>query len=197
MTGDEVAAIAACLDARAARLGSCKLVLIDGPSGAGKTVLADRLAPALDAQVIHTDDLVDGWDGQFTYWERLRQGVLEPIRAGMPGRYQTYDWHSSRFAEWVEVPAADVLIVEGVGAGRAEGRMWASLTIYIDTPEPVRVARSLERDGPEMQKHLETWRRREETHFAADATARCADVIIEANQCHHRKSGRREDFASP
>ncbi len=46
--------------------GSAKSVIaVDGPAGAGKTTLATNLALALSqdlkVQVIHMDDLYDGW----------------------------------------------------------------------------------------------------------------------------------------
>lgn len=161
------------------RLGKTRLVLIDGPSGSGKTTLAYALSGSLPAEVVHTDDLLDGWDDQFTYWERLERQILTPIAAGEPGRYRPYDWDAHRFAdEWITVPVSDVLIVEGVGAARAEGRGRSSLTIFVDAPLPVREARSLARDGLAMQEQLRAWRKREELHFAADATAWCADVVI-------------------
>nr|WP_117212507.1 AAA family ATPase [Allorhizocola rhizosphaerae] len=166
------------LGRRAARLGRTKLVLIDGPSGAGKTVFAGRLAPAVGAEVVHTDDLLDGWGDQFTYWDRLERLVLQPIRSGSEARYQKYDWVEKEFAEWVTVEAGDVLIVEGVGAARARGRVMASVTVFVDAPEAVRLARSMARDGLAMQEELSEWRRREALHFAADGTAWCADVVI-------------------
>ncbi len=164
------------LAGRPARLGRTKLVLIDGPSGAGKTTFADTLAPVLGAEVVHTDDLLDGWGDQFTYWTRLESEVLQPIRNGGSARYQKYDWEKEKFAEWAIVEPAEVLIVEGVGAARA--REMASLTVFVDAPEAVRLARSMQRDGVAMQPQLDEWRRREALHFAADGTAWRADVVI-------------------
>ncbi len=55
----------------AALLDLCKespksVIAIDGPAGAGKTTLATNLALALAqdlrVQIIHMDDLYDGWD---------------------------------------------------------------------------------------------------------------------------------------
>ena len=42
------------------RLGRTRLIGLDGRSGSGKTWLAGRLARAVDAPVIHLDDLYPG-----------------------------------------------------------------------------------------------------------------------------------------
>jgi len=163
--------------AAAPKLGRSRLVLVDGPSNAGKTTFAYALAGTIPAEIVHTDDLLDGWDDQFTYWNRLERNVLHPRRrhvdpvANEPSLEPVV-------GDWIDVPPAGVLIVEGVGAGRAQARAEASLTIFVDAPLPVREARSLARDGAAMQEHLRRWRHREELHFGADATKWCADVVI-------------------
>ena len=166
------------LRATPARLGATKLVLIDGRSGAGKTTVAEGLNRSVGGELVHTDDLLDGWDDQFTYWKRLVCNVFEPIADGRPGGYWRYDWVQGKFVEWVAVKPAPVLIVEGVGAARAEGRALASLSVFIDAPRSLREARSLARDGEAMQAQLSRWRHREELHFGADATLWCADLVI-------------------
>lgn len=173
--------LAARVRALTPRLGRSRLVLVDGPSGAGKTTYAERLADALGPTVqrVHTDDLLDGWDDQFTYWERLERQILTPLRHGAPGGYHPYDWNAGRFApEWITVWPAEVVIIEGVGSARAQGRGWASLTIFVDAPLAVRQARSLARDGAALEPYLRVWRKRESLHFAADATAHHADLLV-------------------
>lgn len=141
--------------------------------------MAYALAGTIPVELVHTDDLLDGWDDQFTYWNRLERLVLGPIRDGRPGAYEPYDWYAGRFSsERVKVLAADILVVEGVGAARAAGRAEASLSIFVDAPLAEREARSLARDGAAMQDQLTRWRRREELHFGADATRWCCDVVI-------------------
>lgn len=168
----------ALIAAAPARLGTTRLVLIDGHSGAGKTTFAEGLSRSVGGELVHTDDLLDGWDDQFTYWKGLVRNVFEPLAAGRPGGYWRYDWVREKFTEWVPVEPSPILIVEGVGAARAEGRARASLSIFIDVPKCVREARSLARDGEAMQAQLARWRRREDLHFGADATAWCADMVM-------------------
>ncbi|WP_239091267.1 uridine kinase family protein [Asanoa iriomotensis] len=168
---------------RRARLGGTRLVAVDGPSGAGKTVFADRLAAAVSSAggvavpVVHTDDFLDGWDDQFSYWERLDALVLGPLRAGRAGRHRHYDWARGAFAgPWVVVPAAPVVVLEGFGASRAGAEL--TFAVFVDAPPRLRLSRSLRRDGADTRADLLRWRRRENRHFAADRTAERADVVV-------------------
>lgn len=170
---------------RAARVGGTRLVGIDGPSGAGKTVFAGRLAAALTPEppIVHTDDLLDGWADQITFWPRLEEWVLDPLRAGKPGRYRRYDWEAGHFGpEWTVVPPAPVVILEGVSAARAAIRPELTLAIFVTAPLALRVRRAQERDGEAMSAYLEEWRRGEEAHFTADATAHQADVVVNVRE---------------
>lgn len=165
-------------------LGGVRLVAVDGPSGAGKSTFAGRLAAALrdagaQVTVVHTDDLLDGWDDQFTFWSRLEERVLSPLREGRPGGYHPYDWEHGRFSDrHVRVPARGVLILEGVSAARAAVRPELTLSVFLTVPDDVALARAVRRDGEALRPHLERWQRRERTHFAADATAAHVDLLV-------------------
>lgn len=182
MNDHRYAEIAAEVLRRPARLGRTRLVCVDGPTGAGKTVFAAHLAAAFPdpPPIVHTDDLLDGWDDQFTFWDRLERQVLAPLRAGRPGRYRRYDWHRGGFGDdEIEVPVAAVVIVEGVSAARAAARAQASLTVFMTAPAHLRLARSLARDGKSLRPYLQVWQRREDRHFAADDTAAHVDLVID------------------
>lgn len=174
--------LAAQLRAAPARLGPCRLVAVDGPSGAGKSRFADLLAAALGepTTVLRTDDLLDGWADQFTFWSRLQRSVLDPLRAGRPGRYRRYDWHAGRFGDdWTVVPPAGVVVLDGVSTARAQIRPELTGSVFVTAPEHLRVARSLARDGAQAQPHLVAWRTAEQRHFAADATEQRADLLVD------------------
>jgi uridine kinase len=167
-----------------AKLGQVRLVAVDGPAGAGKTTFADRLARALRAAgakttEIHTDDLLDGWADMLTFWPRFDHDVLDRLRHGQPGSYRRYDWHAARFAEPVPVPVPDVLVVEGVTSARAVIRAELTLSVFVTAPRELRLARTLERDGRELEPHLVRWLADEEVHFAADRTADHADLLVD------------------
>src|SRR5436305_14704349 len=100
-----------------ARCGSVRVIAIDGGAAAGKTSLADRVAGALPrASVLHLDDLLAGWTGQFGYRERLHAEVLRPLADDRPASYRRYDWVLGRFDGPVAMPVPRYLLVEGVSA---------------------------------------------------------------------------------
>lgn len=183
---DAAAWVASQVLLRAARLGQVRLVCIDGPAGSGKTSFAARLverfaADPVRAVTVHLDDLYEGWSGlEGTLWERLTAQVLEPLRAGAPGRYQRYDWVTGAFADWVDVPVPDVLVLEGCGAARRAAAPDAVLTVWVEAPAELRLARGLERDGEAMRDEWMAWTVRETAHFAREQTRARADVRLDA-----------------
>ena len=158
-------ALLAAIAQAAPRCGAVRVVAVDGGAASGKSTLATRLAAALSAEVVRTDDLLDGWGDQFTFWPRLRDGVLRPLASGRPGRYRRYDWIAGAFADEVIVPVPNTLVVEGVSA-IAACASWLSLGIFLDVDRAVREQRWTERDGPPQPEWLR-WLDDEDRFFAA------------------------------
>jgi uridine kinase len=165
------------------RLGDVRLVAVDGPSGSGKTRFAVRLAKELDAPVVHTDDLLDGWDDQFTFWTRLEDLVLGPLRRGEIATYRRYLWHRGEFDQVaVSVEPAPVVLIEGATTARRVIRPELSLAVFVTAPSGLRLARALARDGDDslaFRAYLERWRLAEDRHFAEDETAAHADLVVD------------------
>lgn len=180
----DVAALAVRVAGAAPRLGRVRLVCVDGPAGSGKTTLAGSLAARLRTlgmrcAVVHLDDLYEGWAGLAGVWPRVEEQVLGPLAAGRPARYQRYDWLADRFAEWVDVPVPDVLVLEGCGASprAVDGR--AVLRLFAEAPADVRLARGLARDGEEQRANWLTWLAEEAAEFAREDTRARADVVVD------------------
>jgi uridine kinase len=176
------------LSALAARVTSCppraavtRVVAVDGPSGSGKTTLAGRLATLLEAPVIRMDDLYPGWDGLEAAVPRLLEWVLRPLATGSAARYRRYDWQAGGYAEWHDVPAAPVLVVEGVACGSRRAAPFLSLLVWVEAPRQVRLRRGLERDGEAYRPHWLRWAAQEEAHFAAEGTRERADVRVDGD----------------
>ncbi|GII99521.1 uridine kinase [Sediminihabitans luteus] len=157
-----------------------RLVCVDGPSGSGKSTLASQLAVALDAQVVHMDDLYEGWEaGPSGGAERLATWVLGPLAAGLPGRYRRYDWVAGEYAEEHDVPLAPFVVVEGCGAGALVVEGLASLLVWVEADDAERLRRGLERDGAAAREHWLRWMQDEAVFYPAQRTRERADVRID------------------
>lgn len=160
-------------------LGPGRLIRIDGPAGSGKTTLADRVALlAPGSRVIHTDDLLAGWEGLPSLAATLGR-LLGPLAAGEPSAYRRFDWVAGRHAELVEVTPVPLLVVEGVGAGARTGVDAAGPLVWVEAPRDVRMRRGLERDGEAFAPHWDAWAAAEAEHFAAQRTRDRADVVVD------------------
>lgn len=178
--GSAVGLAALLARARPAGGGRPQVVAVDGPSGSGKTTLGRRLAAAAGgAPLVHMDDLYPGWDGLEEAVPRLVGQVLEPLAAGRPARWRRWDWTAHRYAEEHEVPAAPLVVVEGVGSGARACAAHLSLLVWVEVPQPVRLARGLARDGEAYRPHWERWARQEQAHFAREGTRERADVRLD------------------
>ncbi len=161
-------------------LGHTRLVCVDGPSGSGKTVLAERLAAGLGGcPVVHMDDLYPGWDGLAAAVPLLVAQIMEPLAAGRAATYRRYDWDAGGYAEEHTVPAADALVVEGVGCGARNPAAYACLLVWVEAPHAVRLARGLARDGEAYRPHWQRWAVQEEALFADERTRERADVRVD------------------
>ena len=140
---------------------------------------------------MHLDDLYEGWSGlEGSLWPRLDAQVLEPLRRGVPGRYQRYDWSAGAFADWVDVPVPDLLVVEGCGSARRAVDPVAVLRVWVEAPDDLRLERGLARDGVDAREHWLTWMADEAAHFARERTRERADVRLDAfGAAPHRPDG--------
>ena len=188
------------------RCGTVRVVAVDGGAAAGKSTSARALADAVrerghTAEVVQTDFLLDGWAGQFTFHDRLRADVLEPLAAGRSGRTGRYDWHAGRFDGTTEVPVADVVVVEGVSAAAACGDA-AALTVWVELDRAAREQRWCTRDRTaQLQPEWVTWLDAEDAWFAAHPVR--ADVVVRAEDVPDpaggtiRTVGQREVYRTP
>ena len=172
------ASVLALLEARPPRLGAGRLLCIDGPSGSGKTTLAAAVAAlAPGSQVVHMDDLYEGWDGLPTVDAQLG-GLLRPLAADRPGTYRRYDWHRAAWAEQVSVPPGPLLVLEGVGSGSDTVADLVTLLVWVEADHAERMRRGLERDGDAFAPHWEAWAVAEQQHFDRHRTRERADVTV-------------------
>jgi uridine kinase len=168
--------------AEAARVGArpgTVFVGIDGFGAAGKSTLSAAIETVVPrVSVVHVDDFAGPtapeWD-----WMRLRAQLLSPLLAGQAARYQVWDWDLDLGGEWVDVAPGRVVVIEGVSSTRAEvGAPW-DLTIWVDAPRELRLARAVERDGAALlPRWLDEWMPSEEAYAARERPEQRVDLIV-------------------
>jgi uridine kinase len=167
------------------RAGRTRVLGIDGRSGAGKTSLSIAVRAAIEPapQIVHVEDLYPGWDGLAEGAARLHDWVLQPLANGAPASYRRYDWERGEYGGTpIEVPAANLLIVEGVGAGSRDCAPYLAALVYLDAPEPIRFDRAMARDGETYRAHWRRWAVQEERLLADDDARGRADLVLDTQQ---------------
>jgi len=164
--------------ARTPTLGDGRLVCVDGPAGSGKTTLASALAAQTGAPVVHTDDLLEGWEGLGGLPAAL-EGLLGPLADGRPGLAPRYDWDARRFVGSVDLEPVPLVVVEGVGSGALPAARRATVLVWVEAPYDLRMRRGLERDGEAFAPHWEAWAEAERAHFAEHRTRERADLVVD------------------
>jgi len=177
------------VDAARPVCGDTVVVAVDGPSGSGKSTLATALATALatrprqpgqpgQPQVLRMDDIYPGWDGLADAVPNLHDWVLAPLARGERAAYRRFDWVAGRYAEEHEVPAAPLLIVEGVGSSVGVCAQYIAVALWVETTLDERFRRAIARDGEAYRPHWERWARQEQALFEADRTRSRAALIV-------------------
>ncbi|MGV9315232.1 uridine kinase family protein [Streptomyces sp. NPDC003691] len=174
-------------DALAAAAPSCgpvRLVGVDGHAGSGKSTFTARLAAVLarrvpggEVPVLHLDDLASheaffGWTG------RLLGQVVDPLARGVTAHYEPYDWTARRFAAPRALPPAPVVLVEGVGAGRAALRPHLARLLWLERTPDESWPRGRRRDGLGLSAFWDDWTVAETRHFLADPSRPHADHLV-------------------
>ena len=164
---------------RLAGLTGTRWVGIDGKGGSGKTTLAAAVAAGLPAAVVvHVDDFarpsVETWER-----DRFVAQVLAPLAAGQPARYERWDWDTDASAGWAEVGVGVAVVVEGVSSTDVRlGVPW-DVTLWVDAPHEVRLARALARDGEAMrQQWVDAWMPAEDAYEAAQRPQERVDAVV-------------------
>ncbi|HJY43192.1 MAG TPA: NTP transferase domain-containing protein [Propionibacteriaceae bacterium] len=177
--------------------GSPVVIAIDGPSCAGKSILATALALRSGAAaVVEGDDFYRHTLPRLTVpqreamsdaavadavidWERLRAEALLPLRARRSATFPPYDWDADdgRLAPPKIIPPADVIIVEGVYAARPELTDLVDVAVYLGADPQVRARRYAARENdPDWQRF---WERGEAHYFRAVRPAESFDIRLD------------------
>lgn len=159
-------------------LGTSRLICIDGPAGAGKTSLSEAIGSQVqDAQVVHCDDLLQGWAGLPGLAESVA-ALLGPLSRGERGHWRRWDWVADGWGGTYAVEPGGLLVLEGVGSWSPTVAPWVGQLVWVEAPSGLRLARGIARDGEAMRPQWLRWRVDEHDLFARHGTRDHADLVV-------------------
>lgn len=159
------------------------VVLVDGRSAGGKTTVARKLAATLNAALLSTDDFA-WWHSFFDWPEMLINDGLAPLKAGQPLDFTPPAWTEHGREGSITAAPADVIVVEGVGAGQREMRAAADVIVWVQADAQIAEERGLARDlleRPDPEENLRFWNEwmnAENAFQAIQHTWDAADFVI-------------------
>lgn len=156
-----------------------QIILIDGPAGAGKTTLSFTLQKEFDCEVIHLDDIYNGWDDALgTSLTNTLLALVNSFKNGIEHQLPIFNWQTMQFDSSRVIAPAETLIIEGVGAGQSAIRKFAKRLYWLDVEAEIGYQRVIARDGEAIAEQMKIWKIREAKHFEAERTREFADFII-------------------
>ncbi len=158
------------------------LIAIDGRAGAGKTTLAarffDELSVDKTVEVIHMDDLYDGWENALDEGlTKTLESIVNAHNNNVSIKIDIFNWESMSFDSKRVINPVDLLILEGVGAGQKVVRDAGATLYWLDIDAEVGIQRVLNRDGNQIASQMKQWQISQEIHFIRDKTRENAEHI--------------------
>jgi uridine kinase len=159
------------------------VILVDGRSAGGKTTVARKLAATLNAALLSTDDFA-WWHSFFDWPEMLINEGLEPLKAGQPLDFTPPAWTEHGRDGSITAAPADVIVIEGVGAGQQDMRAAADVVVWVQADAELARERGLARDlleRPDPEENLRFWNEwmtAENAFQAIQQTWAVADFVI-------------------
>ena len=162
---------------------------LEGGAATGKSTLAGQLSAWYQAPVIAMDDFFlppalrtperYAQTGGNIDDERFDREVAAPLRARTPFSYAVYDCHQDCMAGEKRIPAAPVILVEGVYSLHPRFRDVYNLRLFLRTSPEIQDARLRQRGDWLYRRFQELWLPLERAYFASEDWGALCDAVIE------------------
>lgn len=164
------------------------IVAIDGNCTAGKTTLAGMLAEGCACNVFHMDDFFLRPEqrtperyaeiGGNVDYERFKDEVLMPLKAGKPFSYRPFDCAAFQLTEPVSVMPEKLNIVEGTYSHHPYFGDPYDLRIFLTVVPEIQLRRIQERPAFLHKRFFEEWIPMEQRYFDGFDIRQNCDVLI-------------------
>lgn len=165
------------------------IIAIDGSCTSGKTTLAEKLGRLYDCNVFHMDDFFLRPEqrtperlaepGGNVDYERFRQEVLLPLKAGKPFSYRPYDCSTGALKEPVAVMPKKVNIVEGTYSHHPSFGDVYDLKVVLQVSEERRKERILARPAFLHRRFFEEWIPMEQNYFRGFSIEEGSHILVQ------------------
>ena len=145
---------------RAAAATRHPLVLVDGPSGAGKTTFTSALVdtwPGDRPTVVRVDEAIPGWRGLRSGAAALAVSLVGANARGAVGVVHRWDWNADRPGADARIPPGAPLVIDGCGAFLAGAGRADAVRVWVDAPYAERRDRALSRDRGAFDPYWDDW----------------------------------------
>lgn len=161
---------------------------IDGGAASGKTTLAEELRARYGAAVVHMDDFFLRPEqrlperfaepgGNFDR-ERFFDEVVLHLSDAEGFRYRKFDCGTMSLGEYVQIPAAKLLVIEGSYSQHPLFCDRYDLRVFLSVSESRQRARILARNEALSEMFFSRWIPMEKAYFRAFCIDKNADIVI-------------------
>jgi uridine kinase len=178
------------------------VLAIDGHGAAGKSTLADAVARATGAALVHTDDFFRAWPAgsapaaagaramaRYYDWRRLRAEALGPLRERRGATFRRFDWErGSGLDGTVAVEPSGLVLLEGVFSAAPELADLVDRSVFVQTPEPERLRRLRRLVTP--GEWDEDWLAAERSYFGLTRPPASFDLVVPGTGPFRQVAGR-------
>lgn len=170
-----------------------KILVLDGPSASGKSVLGKRLSKEMKVPLVPMDDFFLPFAmrskerlnevGGNLHYERFKEEVILPARQSqLPFSYRPFDCQTGQFLAPICIPEHPCLIIEGVYSLHANFDSYASLAILLCAGKELQKERILARESPaKAQQYFARWIPLEEPYFKDGGLKKRVDLYLKTN----------------